>query len=293
MKKLIGCTLIFVLSGGLFAQGNEQIQNKNGVDIMPVAGEFAIGVNAIPVLTYVGDLFGYTNSNSAIGANKFVNYFASNTLFGKYMLTDNTAIRGHFRIGQYNSVYSNDVFDDTQNDPNMLVQDTYSSRSSVYNLGVGYGWRRGKTRLRGIYGGEIMYQFARGTTRDYEYGNACGNGNPSPTATTWTAGGLAVAEGPMAERIMSVRGSNYNGVGLRAFAGVEYYIAPKICIGTEFGWSIMAGKNGTTSTKVSYWDPTAEDGGVETFRETTTNSSKSLALDTDNFGGSLYFMFYF
>jgi hypothetical protein len=292
MKKLIGLSFVLVFSANLFAQV-EQIQNKNGVDIMPEAGEFAIGVNAVPVLNYIGDLFGYTGSNGAMGGNKFVDYFAANTLFGKYMLTDRTAIRGHFRIGQYNATYNNDIFDDTQNDPNMLVQDTYSSQSSFYNIGVGYEFRRGKTRLRGIYGGEIMYQFARGVSRDYTYGNAFGNGNPAPTATTWTPGGTAVAEGPLAERVMSVRGSNYNGFGARAFAGVEYYIAPKICVGTEFGWSIMAGTNGSTSTKVEFWDPTAEAGGVATFRETTTASSNSLIIDTDNFGGALYFMFYF
>ena len=137
-----------------------------------------------------------------------------------------------------------------------------------------------------------MYQFVRGDKADYTYGNTFGNGNPAPTATTWNAGGVAIGEGPLAERMLSVDGGNYNGVGLRAFVGVEYYIAPKICIGTEFGYGMTIGKIGESSSKVEYWDPTAE-GGVITFKDVTTSSANSFILDTDNFGGSLYLMFYF
>lgn len=294
MKKIIGVSLALVFSVSSIAQSNEQIQNKNGVDIMPVSGEFAIGMNAVPALNYLGDFFGFNGNNSSLNGNKFVSYFSSNTLFGKYMLSDDNAVRAHLRIGQFNNTFKNEVFDDASNDPDVLATDTYSSKSSIFNIGLGYEWRRGKTRLRGIYGGELMYQFRTGTSREYTYGNAFGNGNAAPTTTRWSTGGGVFAEEPIAERIASTNGGNFNGIGVRAFAGVEYYIAPKICLGTEFGWGVMGGFSSASTSTTEFWDPTASGGtGAVRTNEVIGAKSKSFTADTDNFGGSLYLMFYF
>lgn len=293
MKKILGLSFILATSALTFAQGNDQIQNKNGVDIMPVQGEFAIGMNALPVFNFVGDLFGYTGSNNALGNNKFVNYFASNTLFGKYMLTDNTAIRGHFRIGHYGDNYENEVYNDTDNDPDNLVLDRYEEGNTIYNIGAGYEFRRGSNRLRGIYGGEVMYQHQSGVCRDYTYGNTFGNGNPAPTSTEWYTWGGVMNENPAAERLVSTKSGKYNGIGVRAFAGVEYYFAPKICVGTEFGWGLMGGWSGQSSTITERWDPTADGTGAIVTDEIMGTRATNFSLDTDNFGGAIYFMFYF
>lgn len=297
MKRFIGTTLALVVSVSALAQSNDQIQNKNGVDIMPVSGEWGVGMNAAPVFQYVGNMFGYTANNTAMSGNKFVNYFAGNTLFGKYMLSDDNAVRGHFRFGEFSNTYSNWVYDDTKNSPDSLVMDTYTSKSSVYNIGVGYEFRRGKNRLRGIYGGEVMYQYQKSNRRSYDYGNQYGFGNPAPIATSWSSGGGVFGENPDAERIVSQTFGAYNGFGVRGFVGVEYYIAPKICFGTEFGWGLMYGKTGEGKTVTEYWDPTATatDGstGAVMNNEVITAGSKGFSLDTDNFGGSLYLMFYF
>jgi len=293
MKKRFMIAIACVCTVWSFGQSNEQIQNKNGVDIMPVAGEFGVGMNAVPVFNYIGDIFGYTGNNTAMGNNKFVNYFASNTLFGKYMLTDNTAIRGHLRLGQFNSSFDNEVFDDVNNHPDSLVMDGYSRKNSIYNIGVGYEWRRGKTRLRGVYGGEIMYQYQSGLSQQYTYGNAFGNGNPAPTSTDWFTSGSVASEAPQGERITNVQGGSFHGIGVRAFAGIEYYIAPKICFGTEFGWGLMGGFTGESTTTTEFWDPTAEGTGAVRTNEFTGSKSRSFTADTDNFGGSVYFMFYF
>ena len=174
MKKIIGVSVALIFSVASIAQSNDQIQNKNDVDMMPVKGEIGFGMNAVPVFNYVGNLFGYTGNNNVLSGNKFVSYFAANTLFGKYMISDNNAIRAHLRIGQFSNIYENMVFDDTQNDPSMLVLDSYSTNSTFINLGVGYEFRRGKTRLRGIYGGELLYQHQKNTTTNFSYGNTYG-----------------------------------------------------------------------------------------------------------------------
>jgi len=293
MKKIIGVSFALVVSAFSFAQSNEQIQNKNGVDIMPVSGEWGVGMNALPMINFLGNSFNGNVGNFNMNGNKFVSYWASNTLFGKYMLSDNTALRAQLRIGQYNNTYDNWVFDDAKNDPDSLVLDQYKSAQSFYNIGVGYEWRRGKTRLRGIYGGEVMYMFTRGAKSEYTYGNALGLGNSAPTSTTWL-GTTPFSETPLAARTVSQTGGNFNGVGVRGFIGVEYYIAPKICFGTEFGWGVMYGATGSTETRTEWYDPTANAGvGAATFSDVKDGGSRGLSIDTDNFGGSLYMMFYF
>lgn len=257
MKKIIGVSLALVFSAASFAQ-NEQIQNKNGVDMMPVAGEWGVGMNALPIISYIGNAFNGTSGNSLSG-NKFVSYWSGQTLFGKYMLSDDNAVRAQLRIGQTNWTYSNFVYSDRANNPDSLVTDTYSTSTSNYNIGIGYEFRRGKNRLRGIYGGEVMYMFTRGISRDYTYGNDYGIGNQAPTATSWQPWGSVFTEGALGERLVSEKGGNYNGAGIRGFIGVEYYVLPKICIGTEFGWGIMYGKSGESVTRTEFWSPTAAD----------------------------------
>lgn len=293
MKKIIGVSFALVFSVASFAQ-NEQIQNKNGVDMMPVAGEWGVGMNALPVLHYIGNAFNGNTGNFNMAGNKFVNYWSGNTLFGKYMLSDDNAVRAHLRIGQTQWTYNNYVFMDRANSPDSLVMDTYTNTTSNYAIGGGYEFRRGKNRLRGIYGGEAMYMFNRGVSRDYTYGNGYGIGNQAPTATTWFTWGGVDTEGAMAERIVSERGGNYNGLGVRGFIGVEYYVLPKICIGTEFGWGIMYGKSGASVARTEFWSPTAANPtGEVIWREVETPGSSGWNIDTDNFGGSLYMMFYF
>ena len=292
MKKIIGVSLALVLSASTFAQ-NEQIQNKNGIDMMPTAGEWGVGMNALPVINYIGNAFNGNTNNNFMNNNKFVNYWAGNTLFGKYMLSDDNAIRAQLRIGQFNNTYENYVYSDRVANPDSLVLDTYTTRSSTYNIGVGYEFRRGKNRLRGIYGGEVMYMFQRGISTDYTYGNAYGIGNQAATSTSWFNFGGVAAEDAEGQRIVSQKGGNFNGFGLRGFIGVEYYVLPKICIGTEFGWGLMYGKTGEMSTKMESFNLGQPAGEETIWSETVTAGSSGLTIDTDNFGGSLYMMFYF
>ena len=293
MKRILGVSLALVFSAASFAQ-NEQIQNKNGVDMMPVSGEWGVGMNALPVINYIGNAFNGNTSNTFMGGNKFVNYWAGNTLFGKYMLSDDNAVRAQFRIGQYNWTYNNYVFNDRAGNPDSLVMDTYVSRSTDINIGAGYEFRRGKNRLRGIYGGELMFMHSSGVNTDFSYGNAFGIGNQGPTATSWNPWGSVAGEGALGTRMVSQNGGAYNGIGLRGFIGVEYYVLPKICIGTEFGWGATYGKTGESTSRMEYWSATAANPTGETiWYETKTSSSSGLSIDTDNFGGSLYMMFYF
>jgi hypothetical protein len=294
MKKIYGIIATCLVSSLTFGQ-NDQVQNKNGVDIMPVAGEIGLGMNAVPAIDWLGNMFNGTIGNT-ISGNKFVDYFGSQNLYGKYMLTDDNAIRAQLRYGRQNIAVTNYLFDEAVNQPDSLTSDLLTQRQTDFSIGVGYEFRRGKTRLRGIYGGELLYQFSR-LKQNYYYGNGFGSTNASPLSTSWfgtTPSGTA----NQGTRIRSFDSGAINGLGLRLFGGVEYYICPKICIGTEFGWGIGGSWLKRSTTVDETWNALATDietgtlGAVVTD-ETVTFSAKAMTIDTDNFNGALYFMFWF
>ena len=298
MKKIVGISIAMLSCSLLFSQGNPQIQNKNGVDIMPVKGEFAIGVNATPFLTFAGNLFGYNNSNTSLNSNKFIgNAFGGNTIYGKYMLTDDNAIRANFRISDYDYTNRYDVYDDSKNSPDSIVTDSRSTDNNTINLGVGYEFRRGSTRLKGLYGGDFML-YRRHSNTEFNYGNAMAGSNQTPTSAFNVNGSYQGTNGNnVAERMLMSKSGTTLGAGLRAFAGVEYFFAPKICIGTEFGWTMLVSKTGKSMTTTEYYDPNAtnEDGSIGgvVIKENVVSGSRSFELDTDNFNAALYLMFYF
>lgn len=297
MKKLIGLSIITLSLNVSFSQ-DDALKNKNGVDIMPVQGEFSIGMDASPFLRYVGDIFGYNSSNSALGGNKFISdYFGSNTIYGKYMLTDDNAIRANFRLTDQKYTYKYNVFNDGVNSPDSLVEDRRVYENSQFNIGLGYEFRRGNTRLKGIYGGEVVFMRSQNKTR-YEYANQFGMSNMSPTSMYDENGSFQGGHGDnVAERRISYDQSRTLGIGLRAFVGVEYYFAPKICLGAEFGQALSYTASSESTIISEYFDATATDSegniGAVRQRETITAGNKYFGLNTDNFNGSLYLMFYF
>ena len=298
MKKIVGISIAILSCSLSFSQGNPQIQNKNGIDIMPVKGEFAIGVNAAPIMTYIGNIFGLTSSNTSLNTNKFLsNSFGGNTIYGKYMLTNDNAVRASFRIADNDRLIRYDVFDDSKNSPDSTVVDTRNIDFNTINLGFGYEFRRGTTRLRGLYGGDVML-FRSHSNNEYTYGNPMASSNQTPTSSFNANGNFQGTNGNnVAERILMSKSGTTLGAGLRAFAGVEYFFAPKICIGTEFGWTMTISSTGESKTMTEQYDPNAtnEDGstGGIVIKETTSSGSRTFNLDTDNFNAALYLMFYF
>ncbi|MFK8038178.1 MAG: hypothetical protein AB8B74_07820 [Crocinitomicaceae bacterium] len=298
MKKIVGISIAMLSCSLSFSQGNPQVQNKNGVDIMPIKGEFAIGINATPFLTYFGNIFGYTNSNTILNSNKFIsNSFGGNTIYGKYMLTNNNALRASFRIADSDRLFKYDVFDDGKNSPDSTVVDTRNIDQNTINLGFGYEFRRGTTRLRGLYGGDVML-FRTHSNNEYSYGNGFSLGNQTPTSSFNANGSYQGTNGRnVAERLLMSKSGTTLGAGLRAFAGVEYFFAPKMCIGTEFGWTMTVSRTGQSVRKTEQFDPnaTAEDGTVGgiVIKEDFTSGARTFNLDTDNFNAALYLMFYF
>ena len=185
-------------------------KTKNGTPVLPEAGEFSIGIDAVPVLNYFGNLFNQAGNNAAVG------YQQANTITGTYMKTANLAYRGKLRIGLNNSSV-----------------DSVDTQSTNLTVGGGIMKYRGKGRLQGYYGAEA--------------------GISTSSSSVTVSGNEAKAPNTM-------------GFYGRGFVGAQYFVAPKVSIGTEYGWG-------------------------PAFNKSDDNSS--FSLDVDNMGGAIYLSLFF
>jgi len=292
MKRIVMIAIGLCIGAGASAQSNEQIQNKNGKDIMPVKGEYAVGlgVGMSSLTGWVGNMFGFTGSNSM--NQTYINnpaFGTSTSVFGKYMVSDNNAIRVSFSNSGSDITNRTEVYDDRANDPDSVVVDVQRTNNSATYVSAGWEWRRGKSRLRGVYGGEAIMSWTN-SHRHYSYGNQLGASNLTPSSAIgyWSNDYGRIVE----ERF----GATF-GVGVRGFVGVEYFIAPKICIGTEFGWRATLSQTGKSKFTFQEYDSFLDNGdgtfgGIRTHTEENLGS-RTLSTGLDNFNTQLYFHFYF
>jgi hypothetical protein len=272
------------------ASAQETMENKNGQEILPQAGDIGLGVNAVPILNFVGNTFNGNSNNTYISQNRFVSNLGNNVIFGKYMLSGTTAIRAHLRVGISSFSNRNYVYDDTKNSPDSLVTDYVKINNSTYVLGAGYEMRRGFGRLRGFYGGELFLGYGKSNQRTYQYGNVFGSLNAAPTTTAWDFNGNPGTENATAQRPVNVNSGGTFTVGIRPFIGFEYYFAPRIAIGTEFGWGLGYSVTGKGTSSVEFFEATS---GNTLQTTIPVQGSGRWSIDTDNFNGALFLMFYF
>lgn len=239
-------SLSAVLATGMAANAQENPTrktgtiNSKGVSVVPEAKDFAIGIDASPFLRYVGNMFNSSN-NAAPTFNGF-----NGALYGKYFLTDKSAVRAKVNMNFSNTQQEATVRDDYRFatnplDVNATTVDYLDTRTSNFEVRLGYEMRRGYGRLQGFYGGEFIIGRSK-YVNDYTYGNAMTTLNQAPSSN-WGSG--------YSRPLNSVSNTNLN-VGLGGFAGVEYFIAPKIAIGGELGLSLYTNnvvKLGNTTTE--------------------------------------------
>jgi len=278
-------SLLFI--GVLTLSAQESLKTKNGVEILPKAGEYAIGIDATPIFNFFGNLI---KINSATAFNdpsswNFVN--ANNTIYAKYFVDDKTAYRAKVRIGLTSTTQKNYVKQDGQSDPNVVVEDKAKYTNTNIILGLGMEKRRGATRLQGFYGAEALITFL-GNGASYTYGNAFSSNNPTPTMTNFDPTNPNALPGN--RRITKISSGKTIGLGARAFVGVEYFIIPKLSVGGEFGWGLNILMQGDGKQTTEEWD--FANSTVKTT-ETKKGNGGFMGFDTDNFGGNIYMMFHF
>lgn len=247
MKKIIlSAAAIFAFG---FANAQEMttvttpITSSKGEEYLPKAGDWAIGFSANTFFDYLGNAFSGSTSANTMGTP--VNDGWNGTFVGKKFTTDATANRYLIDLGVHTG-------STTTPSTTVSTQSTKVTTSNV-NVAVGLGkeWRKGKTRLQGFYGADVVLGVNTGNTKTENTDSAGGPFN----MTTEVKNGLGLM------------------VGARGFLGAEYFVFPKIAIGAQYTYNVMLDVSSAAETTMT--TPTSS---------TTTKGAKSFNFDLGNVG---------
>jgi len=282
MKKIL-ITISIVLCAFIgFAQeedlGGDVLKNKKGIAILPEAGNIVVGIDAAPIFQYAGNMFNAHTYNSLSDVDFMEN---QTQIHLAYYLEDDKALRLRFGWDKINSVDRGFVADDAKRyaDPlsKAVVEDRRTSAYSLFNIGAGYEIHRTRGRLDGYFGGEAIFTYEN-TKTEYAYGNPITdlNNTPSTYYGTWDGNRRTLIEDY----------GNTIGFGLSGIIGVQYFFAPNICVGAEFGWGILLSKSGQTDTRTEFWNGTQVQ--EEVNLENGTPSSWSYRSGRGDITGNTY-----
>jgi len=279
----------------------QDLTSKKGETILPEAGDWALSFDAIPFLNYAGQLF--SNAGATSPSVGYTNGYPW-SVKGKMFKDEKTAYRAGIRLGFGSNSWTAEIAAPTASTATpvdypaegTMVEDGLKSGYNGIVLTGGLEMRRGKTRLQGYYGGELVFGMM-GTKDAYTYGNTLSAGAPDPTilasmhSTDWTGAtgysNLITDPAGGDGRITEIKNSMMS-FGLRGFIGVEYFILAKISIGAEYGWGLGFQSMKTTTASEGSAVPASSVTGdlvVGTFSKETKTSG--FAIDTDIVGGGM------
>ncbi|MDF2436714.1 MAG: hypothetical protein K0Q95_1090 [Bacteroidota bacterium] len=296
--------LIFTLLFGSSSLLAQDLTSKKGEPILPEAEDWAISMNADPMFEFIGNAFNGNTKNKAANTGWLS---ASHTIVGKRFINERSAYRLMLRIGYVNQTFKNMVINDAEAgtvfnfpDKQGQVEDKYKHNNMNLCIGAGKEWRKGKTRLQGYYGADILLWI--GNSKDkFSYGNkmsalndtsASGSSTTTtPTSTVWitdqdsSAFGTVVGVASSTTRPVFYKSGMTFGIGVRGFVGVEYFVLPKIAIGAEYGLGLgyeMTGK-GRSEIETQGGTPLQ----VANIDNAVAGSSR-FGLDTDMNQGKIF-----
>lgn len=254
----------------MFAQGNNsgdtELKSKKGEHYLPEEGDYAIGMDAVPFLNYIGNFFGKTGPNDA--SNIWLPNNTNLALSAKYFYKEDMAFRVGLRLGFGSTTTTNrvaDLYDNSTTNPwpalPSEVENKMKSGYTAVGLNLGVEYRRGSTRLQGFYGAEIGFMI-QSNSEKFTYGNAIDATHPVNSADNFGGAGNVYAGNdgignPIQIRDLTRKSGIDFGLGLRAFAGAEYFVLPKLSLGGEIGWGLglnISGKTKLTAEAVGTLD---------------------------------------
>jgi hypothetical protein len=270
MKKKVLFVASLFLATATFAQ--DGLTSKKGEAYLPEAGDWVVGFDGTPFLNYGGNLFNGTQDNT-LNANWQDN---ANTLVGKFYKDANTEYRVKLIIG-YSSDSNKDLIDINPNNfgEPQYIENVQKVSELNFALGAGLEKRKGNTRIQGLYGAEGMIMIGRDFFKE-DFGLALSDANPGSRVTQQKSG----------------TGITFS---VRAFVGVEYFVAPKVSVSAEYGWGLAYKHVGDAKTTTEVWGPADENATENTSNNliTKTGGNSSFGIDTDNNGGSISILFHF
>ena len=138
-------------------------------------------------------------------------------------------------------------------------------------LSAGKEMRRGHNRLQGYYGYEALLGLSSASTSS-EWSESITDAAAQSPRTLSTSTGIGF------------------GMGARACSGVEYFFAPKMSIGAEFGWGVGFSVQGRGSSEV---EAINADGNAETTETDGAASSGGFGFGVDSANAALMINFHF
>lgn len=275
MNKITAFLVALMIAG----VANATPGKRDTVDLLPSKGDIGLGFDAMPFLSYFGTL-----GQGAGAAPAFLTFGnGQNAIWGKYFLEDNRAVRVTIRPGFGTATFSNAL--PSTGNINVTVVDEKRVSSKNYVIGAGYEISRGKKRVQGYYGGDLLISFSS-TREKYTYGNFYADTLNIVEYTDDFDAGTTISA---ASRPREIESGNTFGLTLRGFLGVEYFLAPKFSVAAEYGWGLGYSQTGDERYIAEF----IQGGALVTATTATRGKSTNLGMDTDVTGASIRLMFHF
>lgn len=293
IKKISTLLILSVLPLGVLTAQEEK-------DYLPQAGDWAVGIDMQPVYALFGNI---ANGTAGNGLGQFGGedpLLGGISIMGKMMLDKTTALRVNVGIGKDLDKTYRYQYDDeprlSQSNPvsEQKVEDLNQHNRAVYSLAAGIEFRKGKDRIQGYFGGDVVFGMRKDRYK-FSYGNALTDMNQLPTRTNYNnAGPAALAVNPIGYWSATYATEKYQNTlvaGIAGKVGVEYFIVPKISFGGEVSLLISEQFVRGAYTKSEGYNPTTA--VVEEHTELVSPASRTFHMGTEDMGGKLFMMFYF
>lgn len=292
MKKI----LLFLLCLSTFVATNAQTKAPK-VNYLPQEGDWAIGIDVMPIFKYIGNAFNGNTYNELnhLGGTPFTENYSDFTLtpdvsiMGKYMLTDEWGLRVNAGVmirSEYLREYvQNDkaiMLDPLSEDKNI---DKLNYNRNGLSLALGAEYRKGSRKVQGVFGFGVLFAF-QNEKYTCDWGNEMTSVNQVPTITPNFGG---YNNGYRTLKYYDDNARYYT--GLTGSAGVEWFIWPKISLGAEVNLSAYY-----IFGSQSYREKEGYNGAsnkVEVKTDILSPGDRGFYLGTESLGGSLNMTFYF
>lgn len=265
MKKILYSLLLISIcfSGSALAQEESEsstprpsakrtdvLTNKKGIPVLPERGDYAISLDASSALDYLGQML----SNAGANAPVFQSAGGNTTVVGKYFTSDKKAYRFSIGVNQINQRLTAEVVDDlafSQN-PNAteipMTRDRSITRNTSIVASAALETRiGGQRRIQGFYGYGPALSFGLQSQR-FNYGNELIQQNNFDRSTNFAVNNTFNGEDITTSNRLSL------GIGAFAYAGAEYFVAPKVSVGGFFSVNLFLNYTGSQNINTEYYD---------------------------------------
>ncbi len=319
MKK----TLLILLAGLLplmnaNAQENttEKVETKATKQYLPEKGDWAVGVDVVPLLNYVSSIFNkkdkplkHLSGTPFTKTGKLSEVFEDTTknfktlmpdvsIMGKYFLTNKFALRANIGLKLSSETERYYVDDDKSFISNPLgeakVVDKIRTNRSGVSILLGGEYRKGERRIQGVFGAGILFAFMNDKVK-YDYGNQMTNINQNPGVSDEAQLPEESEEQELLRdgyRVLSRfnTGANFY-TGITGSAGVEWFVAPKISLGAEVNLSLYYLCGRKIYVESEGYNATLN--RIEKRTDLISPGTRGFYMTTESLGGSLSLNFYF